>query len=605
MSEGQRGHQPQRGDNAEMPNIRVASAQINTTVGDVSGNCKLIVDAIDEARSIGADIIAFPELAITGYPPEDLLLSQHFVRTNRRVLDDIAQHCGNIAAVIGMVDYDEDDNGDIANIYNAAAIIVDRQIVAVYHKNQLPNYGVFDELRYFKPGTTCQIVDINGVPVGINICEDIWITPGPGDAQCMAGAKLILTLNSSPYEIGKLQTRISLVTGLAKRHHAYAIYTNQVGGQDELVFDGSSIFAGPGGETLAIAPRFQEAVTAIDIEISDSPVPFAERNETRGGCLESEGEEAHAAPPAIISAPHFTPASKTKIPSPDNTPQDDVSQVYAALTLGTRDYILKTGFQKVAIALSGGIDSSIVACITADAIGPTNIVGVAMPSRYSSEDSIADAQELADRLDIPLWRIPIESAHAAFEQMLSETFRGTEPNTAEENVQSRIRGNVMMTIANKFNWLVLTTGNKSEMATGYATLYGDMAGGFAVIKDIPKQLVYELAEYRNSIDDHSPIPQSVIEKPPSAELRPDQLDVDSLLPYDQLDPLLKAYVEDRQSSEEIFAEIDDVNKETAARIIRMVDINEYKRRQSPPGIKVTGLAFGRDRRMPIASRWRH
>ena len=603
MSEGQMGNRPQRGDNAEMPKIRVASAQINTTVGDISGNCKLIVDAIDEACSIGADIIAFPELAITGYPPEDLLLSQHFVRTNRRVLDDIAQHCENIAVTIGMVDYDEDDNGDIANIYNAAAIIVDRQIVDIYHKNQLPNYGVFDELRYFKPGTTCQIVDINGVPVGVNICEDIWITPGPGDAQCIAGAKLILTLNSSPYEIGKLQTRINLVTGIAKRHHAYAIYTNQVGGQDELVFDGSSIFAGPDGETLAIAPRFQEAVTAIDIEISDSPVALVERSETRSGCPESEDE--YASPPAIISARHFAPNPKTKIPSSDNTPKDDVSQVYAALTLGTRDYILKTGFQKVAIALSGGIDSSIVACIAADAIGPTNIVGVAMPSRYSSEGSIIDAQDLADRLNIPLWRIPIESAHAAFEQMLGETFRGTEPNTAEENVQSRIRGNVMMTIANKFNWLVLTTGNKSEMATGYATLYGDMAGGFAVIKDIPKQLVYELAEYRNSIDDHSPIPQSVIDKPPSAELRPDQLDVDSLLPYDQLDPLLKAYVEDRQSSEEIFAEIDDVDKETAARIIRMVDINEYKRRQSPPGIKVTGLAFGRDRRMPIASRWRH
>ena len=596
-----------------MPNIRVASAQINTTVGDISGNCKLIVDAIEEARSIGANIVAFPELAITGYPPEDLLLSQHFVRTNRRALDEIAQHCKNIAAMIGIVDYDEDDDGNIANIYNAAAIIVDRQIVAVYHKSQLPNYGVFDELRYFKPGSTCQIVDINGVPVGVNICEDIWITPGPGDAQCVAGAKLIFTLNSSPYEIGKLQTRIDLVTGLAKRHCVYAIYTNQVGGQDELVFDGSSIFAGPDGETLAIAPRFQEAVTAIDIEISDSPVTFdeckgtrMERGETRMRCPESVDEETAASniQPKILTS-YFTSNPKTKIPSPDNTAKDDVSQVYAALTLGTRDYIHKTGFQKVAIALSGGIDSSIVACIAADAIGAENIIGVAMPSRYSSEGSIADAQDLADRLNIPLWRIPIEPAHAAFDEMLGETFQDTKPNTAEENVQSRIRGNVMMTIANKFNWLVLTTGNKSEMATGYATLYGDMAGGFAVIKDIPKQLVYELAEHRNSIDNHPPIPQSVIEKPPSAELRPDQLDVESLPPYDQLDPLLKAYVEDRRSSEAIFAEIKDIDKETAARIIRMVDINEYKRRQSPPGVKVTGLAFGRDRRMPIASRWQH
>ena len=596
-----------------MPNIRVASAQINTTVGDISGNCKLIVDAIEEARSIGADIVAFPELAITGYPPEDLLLSQHFVRTNRRALDEIARHCKNIAAMIGIVDYDEYDDGNIANIYNAAAIIVDCQIVDIYHKSQLPNYGVFDELRYFKPGSTCQIVDINGVPVGVNICEDIWITPGPGDTQCVAGAKLIFTLNSSPYEIGKLQTRIDLVTGLAKRHCVYAIYTNQVGGQDELVFDGSSIFAGPDGETLAIAPRFQEAVTAIDIEISDSPVPFdeckrtrMERGEPHRRCPESANEVTASSniQPKILTS-YFTSNPKIKIPSPDNTAKDDVSQVYAALTLGTRDYIHKTGFQKVAIALSGGIDSSIVACIAADAIGAENIIGVAMPSRYSSEGSIADAQNLADSLNIPLWRIPIEPAHAAFDEMLGETFQDTKPNTAEENVQSRIRGNVMMTIANKFNWLVLTTGNKSEMATGYATLYGDMAGGFAVIKDIPKQLVYELAEHRNSIDDHPPIPQSVIEKPPSAELRPDQLDVDSLPPYDQLDPLLKAYVEDRRSSEAIFAEIKDIDKETAARIIRMVDINEYKRRQSPPGVKVTGLAFGRDRRMPIASRWRH
>ena len=581
-----------------MPNIRVASAQINTTVGDISGNCKLIADAIDDARSIGADIVAFPELSITGYPPEDLLLSQHFVRTNRRALDDMAQHCSNIAAMIGIVDYDEDDSGNIKNIFNAAAIIVDRQIVAIYHKNQLPNYGVFDELRYFKPGTSSQVIDINGIPVGVNICEDIWVNPGPGDAQCIAGAKLILTLNSSPYEIGKLQTRIDLVASLAKRHNAHVVYANQVGGQDELVFDGSSIFAGPNGEILAIAPRFQQAVTAIDINV----IPAKAGTQGWGG--EQRGPQ-HTNTPAKIPPPHCTPSSKPELPPPTNTPIDDVSQVYAALTLGTRDYIQKTGFQKVAIALSGGIDSSIVACIAADAIGPENIVGVAMPSRYSSEGSLVDAQDLADRLNIPLWRVPIEPAHAAFEQMLAEPFHETEPNTAEENVQSRIRGNVMMTIANKFNWLVLTTGNKSEMATGYATLYGDMAGGFAVIKDIPKQLVYQLARYRNNLGDTPPIPQSVIEKPPSAELRPDQLDVDSLPDYDKLDPLLKSYVEERRSSEEILAQLEDIDQETAARIIRMVDINEYKRRQSPPGVKITGLAFGRDRRMPIASRWRH
>lgn len=573
-----------------MNTIRVASAQINTTVGDISGNCGLIADAINEARSIGADIVAFPELSITGYPPEDLLLSQHFVRTNRRALDDLVDRCAGIAAMIGIVDFDEDRNGNIKHIYNAAAIVVDRKLIAVYHKNQLPNYGVFDELRYFTPGTKCQIVDVNGVPVGVNICEDIWVNPGPGDAQCVAGAKLILTLNSSPYEVDKLQTRIDLVAGLAARHGAYAVYTNQVGGQDELVFDGSSIFAGPSGETLAIAPRFKEAVTAIDIEIPS--VARGQRGETAG----------NTAPTKIIT-PTFTPKTKTDIPPANTDVKDDIAEVYSALTLGTRDYIRKTGFEKVAIALSGGIDSSIVACIAADAIGPENIVGVAMPSRYSSEGSLLDAQELADRLGIPLWRVPIEPAHTAFEDMLSEAFQGTAANTAEENVQSRIRGNVMMTIANKFGWIVLTTGNKSEMATGYATLYGDMAGGFAVIKDVPKQMVYELARYRNSIDDTPPIPQSVIDKPPSAELRPDQLDVDSLPDYEELDPLLKAYVEDRLSSEEILAET-DIDLETATRIIQMVDRNEYKRRQAPPGVKITGLAFGRDRRMPIASRWR-
>lgn len=572
-----------------MNSIRVASAQINTTVGDISGNCGLIADAIDEARSIGADIVAFPELAITGYPPEDLLLSQHFVRTNRNALDELVDRCPGIAAMIGIVDFDEDRNGDIKHIYNAAAIIVDRKLVAVYHKNELPNYGVFDELRYFTPGTKCQIVDVNGVPVGVNICEDIWVNPGPGDAQCVAGAKLILTLNSSPYEVGKLQTRIDLVAGLAARHGAYAVYTNQVGGQDELVFDGSSIFAGPDGETLAIAPRFKEAVTSIDIEVPETDIEF------KGAKTQDD--------PVRVSSPRFSTIEKTSISAPNTELKDDISEVYSALTLGTRDYIRKTGFERVAIALSGGIDSSIVACIAADAIGPENIVGVAMPSRYSSEGSLIDAQDLADRLGIPLWRVPIEPAHAAFEGMLADAFQGTAANTAEENVQSRIRGNVMMTIANKFGWIVLTTGNKSEMATGYATLYGDMAGGFAVIKDVPKQMVYELARYRNSIDDSPPIPHSVIDKPPSAELRPDQLDVDSLPDYEELDPLLKAYVEDRLSSEEILAE-SDINPETASRIIQMVDRNEYKRRQSPPGVKITGLAFGRDRRMPIASRWR-
>ncbi len=573
-----------------MTTIRVASAQINTTVGDIAGNCKLVGDSIEHARALGVDIVVFPELSITGYPPEDLLLSEYFIRSNRKALDKLVERCRDIAAVIGIVDFDEDADGNIECIYNAAATIVDRRIVAVYHKHQLPNYGVFDELRYFNSGATCHVVDINGTPVGINICEDVWVTPGPGDVQGDAGARIILTLNSSPYEIGKLQKRIDLVTSLAKRNNAYAIYTNQVGGQDELVFDGSSIFAGPQGEVLAIAPRFREALVPIDIKIAD----------------DSTSVEPHGTPNnvTIVTAPLFSTRAKPSIPELSDRIEDDIGEVYEALILGTRDYVRKTGFQKIAVALSGGIDSAIVACIAVDAIGNENVVGVAMPSRYSSEASLVDAQQLADNLLIPLWRIPIEPAHRAFESMLSEQFEGTQPNTAEENVQSRIRGNVMMTIANKFGWLILTTGNKSEMATGYATLYGDMAGGFAIIKDIPKQMVYLLSQYRNQIDKDPPIPPNIISKAPSAELKPDQFDSDSLPDYDTLDPLLKAYVEERQSPEQILGQT-DIDPETANRVIQMVDRNEYKRRQSPPGIKITGLAFGRDRRMPIASKWRH
>ncbi len=581
-----------------MKSLRVASAQINTTVGDIDGNCDLILGAVEEARSTGCDIIAFPELCVTGYPPEDLLLSERFIRENRSALDRVAKGCRGIAAAIGMVDFEEDDSGHITKVFNGAAIVADGDILAIYHKNHLPNYGVFDELRYFTPGDKCHLVDINGVPIGINVCEDIWVEPGPADAQCLAGAKVIFTLNSSPYEAGKLHTRLSIVSNLAKRYGAYAVYTNQVGGQDELVFDGGSIFVGPDGETLAIAPRFEEAVTALDLDISET-----QHSESNSSQLDAR--------PIPITVNPFATKEKLALPKIEEAELDTLDEIYAALVMGTRDYISKTGFQKVAIALSGGIDSSLVACIGVDAIGAQNVTGVSMPSRYSSEGSIADAQVLADRLKIPLWRVPIEPAHAAFDDMLESAFEGTEPNVAEENVQSRIRGNVMMTIANKFGWLVLTTGNKSEMATGYATLYGDMAGGFAVIKDIPKQTVYELAERRNEVGNDNPIPRSVIEKPPSAELKPDQTDQDSLPPYSVLDRILHAYIEERKSAEEIIRDEEAIvqgeaaDADTVIRIVGMVDRNEYKRRQSPPGVKITGLAFGRDRRLPIASRWRH
>ena len=586
-----------------MTSIRVAAAQINTTVGDIHGNSELISDAIQQAQKIGCDIIAFPELAITGYPPEDLLLSQPFIQANIDALHKITEKCQNIAAVIGMVDATQDNSGNIQNIYNAAAIIVNQHIAAIYHKNQLPNYGVFDELRYFTPGKTSQIININGINIGVNICEDIWIQPGTADHQGAAGAEIILTLNSSPYEIGKLQTRTKLVASLAKRHKTFAVYTNQVGGQDELVFDGGSIFANPKGEIITIAPRFEENITAIDIHISDQPA-----NTTNIANPHNKTQT-----PIHIKTKPFKIPHKPKLTQQTNQELDTLDEIYSALVVGTRDYIAKTGFQKVAIALSGGIDSSIVACIAVDAIGNQNVIGVAMPSRYSSKGSITDVQELTKRLDIPLWQIPIEPAHQAFDNMLEPFFKGLQPNVAEENVQARIRGNVMMTIANKFGWLILTTGNKSEMATGYATLYGDMAGGFAAIKDIPKQIVYQLSEHRNTKKQDSPIPRAILQKPPSAELKADQTDQDTLPPYEILDRIIAAYVEEGKSPEQIIRAEQKINrqsgtgadKHTVIKLLQMIDRNEYKRRQAPPGIKITGLAFGRDRRLPIASKWNH
>ncbi len=583
-----------------MPVIRVAAAQINTAVGDVEGNTALIKDAIRQAFRMGCDVVAFPELSVTGYPPEDLLLSDSFVRASQRALDEISEHCEGIVAVIGTVDFIEDRSGTISHLFNAAAILAKGTIIAIYHKKQLPNYGVFDELRYFTPGNRNQLITVNSIPIGVNICEDLWVTPGPGDEQCAAGAKVIITINSSPYEIGKLQTRTDIVTSLAKRGGAFAVYTNQVGGQDELVFDGGSIFVNPEGEVIHIAPRFEESITAVDLHIPDQPLE-APKSTDKSSTLKSYDSIPIELPSRV----------KPQLPAIAHQTASQLHDIYSALVVGTRDYIAKTGFRKAAIALSGGIDSALVACIAVDAIGAENVVGVSLPSRYSSEGSVNHAEELADRLQIPLWRIPIEAAHSAFELMLQEHFKGLEHNVAEENVQSRIRGNVMMTIANKFGWLVLSTGNKSEMATGYATLYGDMAGGFAVIKDIPKQMVYELAEHRNAIAGNAPIPRAVIDKPPSAELKPDQLDEDSLPQYSVLDRVLHSYIEDRKSCAEIIrSEVsmsasNHADPATVARIIDMVDRNEYKRRQAAPGVKITGLAFGKDRRLPIASRWRH
>ncbi len=538
-----------------MTNLRAALAQINTTVGDLKGNTAKTLDYIDKARARGAHVLAFPELTITGYPPEDLLYKPHLIRENLACLDRIIEHSAGIVLVMGFVD--SNDRGDL---FNSAAVIQDRRLTGIYHKVHLPNYGVFDEKRYFLPGADSPVFDINDTPVGVNVCEDIWFEQGPTNLQASAGARVIMNINGSPYHRGKGREREQMLAERARDNGVYVCYTNMVGGQDELVFDGGSAVFSPSGDVLARGKQFEEDLLVIDID-SDSKHPPAP-------------------------------------PLPDPLP--DLEEVYEALTIGTRDYVRKNGFNKVVIGLSGGIDSTLTATVAADALGPENVTVVTMPSRYSSEGSVADSDILARNLGIELWNITIEDMFQASLDSLAPHFAGTGSGIAEENLQARMRGILLMAISNKFGWLVLTTGNKSEMAMGYGTLYGDMAGGFAVIKDVPKVLVYELAETRNA---RSPvIPQSVIDKPPSAELRPDQKDTDSLPPYDILDPVLEAYVEQDRSLAEIVEM--GFDEEMVKRVIKAVDRNEYKRRQAAPGVKITPRNFGRDRRMPIVNHYR-
>ena len=573
-------------------------AQMNATVGDLDGNAERIIASIHEARSIGADLVAFPELALPGYPPEDLLLKPQFIRDNRDRLRRIAEECDRITAIVGYIDSDTD-------IYNAAAVIHNGEVVGTYHKMYLPNYGVFDEDRYFASGSECPVFTINGTPVGVNICEDIWYATGPAVVQRAAGAELIVNINGSPFHAGKRAFREKMLATRAADNGLFVAYVNLVGGQDELVFDGASVIFGPDGEIVAEAEQFKGQLLVADLDVESvfrSRLRDPRTRKERGAGL------AHIGKPVRVAVSDYAESSdKPPLPPAESNATVDAScdgtaEVYAALMLGTRDYVRKCGFGKVLVALSGGIDSTLVAAIAADALGSENVVGVAMPSRYSSEGSVLDAQSLADNLGIELWTLPIEDAFSAYLGTLAPKFAGTETGVAEENMQSRIRGNLIMAVSNKFNWLVLTTGNKSEMATGYATIYGDMAGGYAVIKDVPKQLVYELCRHRNTVGDSPVIPQSVIDKPPSAELRPDQKDEDSLPPYNVLDPILKAYVEDDYAFDDIVAM--GFNPDIVKQIITLVDRNEYKRRQSPPGIKITPRNFGRDRRMPIANRYR-
>ena len=574
--------------------FRLALAQINTTVGDIPGNTAKIIDYVERAREAQADLVAFPELAITGYPPEDLLFKTSFLQANEEAMKQVIAAAKGIAVVVGYVQVGPD-------IANAAAVGFDGRLIDCYRKMYLPNYGVFDEDRYFRKGETCPVYIINGSGVGVSICEDIWYPVGPIAVQREAGAELIVNINGSPFHAGKRVYREKMIATRASDNELIVAYLNLVGGQDELIFDGSSLVCDAAGELIARGPAFEETLMVTDLDIESvfrsrlrDPRPRKE-NPT---ILREIGE------PRTFHVSSFEPTAKDDCASSSLCEElDYVEEVYRALVLGTRDYVRKSGFTKAVIGLSGGIDSALTAVVAADALGPDNVVGVGMPSRYSSEGSISDSKELADRLGIDFWVVPIEPAHLAFTGMLEERFEGTGSNVAEENVQARIRGNVIMTISNKFGWIVLTTGNKSEMAMGYATLYGDMAGGFAVIKDVPKTLVYQLCRWRNQHGEpYSVIPESIIDKPPSAELRPDQTDQDTLPPYETLDPIVKAYVEEDYSLPEMVAMGHD--EASVRQVISFVDRNEYKRRQAPPGVKITPRAFGKDRRLPIVNRYR-
>jgi NAD+ synthase (glutamine-hydrolysing) len=572
--------------------LRLGMAQVNTVVGDFAGNTQKILEAVNRARSLAVDLLTFPELAICGYPPEDLLLKPQFIEQNVRCLSRVVDASSGLAVVVGFVDARED-------IYDAAAVIYDGKMVGVYHKIYLPNYGVFDENRYFRAGSECPVYVLYGVAIGVSICEDIWYEAGPANAQANSGAEVIVNISASPYQFGKGDWRERMLATRASDNVAIFAYNNLVGGQDELVFDGNSIVVDEKGRLVARGRQFEE-----DLIVADLDVESVFRTRLHDPRWRKEmpllQEQGWRVSKTVISE---AAAERPKPLLPERPLQErpPLREVYDALVLGTRDYVRKNGFDRVVIGLSGGIDSSLVAAIAVDALGSPKVVGVAMPSRYSSAASISDAELLAQNLGIELVTVPIEEAFKAYLDMLSKPFAATEPDVAEENIQARIRGNVLMALSNKFGWLVLTTGNKSEMATGYATLYGDMAGGFAVVKDVPKTMVYELAGYRNSVAGRELIPSTVIKKQPSAELRPEQKDVDTLPPYDLLDPILRAYVEEDKSIEQIVAM--GFDEETVKRTVRLVDRSEYKRRQAPPGTKITPRAFGRDRRLPITSRF--
>ena len=583
--------------------FRLALAQINPTVGDIPGNTAKILDYLERAREAGADLVAFPELATTGYPPEDLLFKKSFLIDNVDAMAKVAAASRGIAVVLGYVNIVslERPSEEVGpQVTNAAALCYGGKLVDTYHKIFLPNYGVFDEQRYFQKGSECPVYRIAGVDVGVNICEDIWYPVGPTTVQCQAGAELVVNINASPFHAGKRAFRENMIAQRALENGLTIAYVNTVGGQDELVFDGSSIICNTTGGLVARGPAFQEWLLVTELEFPDAAAKPSRTTSSAEAAAVGTAKNVTVSEVALNSR-----APLAEQPMSDGI--DGPEEVYRALVMGTGDYLRKSGFTKALIGLSGGIDSALTATVAVDALGKDNVVGITMPSRYSSEGSISDSKKLAENLGLDLWEVPIEPAHQAFTDMLAERFKGTEANVAEENVQARVRGNVLMTVANKFGWIVLTTGNKSEMAMGYATLYGDMAGGFAVLKDVPKTTVYELCRWRNrqgrafgTVDDV--IPAAIIDKPPSAELRDDQLDADSLPAYEILDPVVEAYVEDDLSYQDMVGQ--GFDPQVVRQVIAAVDRNEYKRRQAPPGVKITHRAFGKDRRLPIVNRYR-
>lgn len=575
--------------------VRIALAQINPTVGDLHGNAKRVIEFLDRAREMGAELVAFPELVLTGYPPEDLLLRPDFIDQNTAALEEVARATSGITAIVGFAQRAGD-------LYNAAAILHDGDIAGVYHKSHLPNYAVFDEFRYFRPGRNPFVVKRGPLTFGVNICEDIWLPSNPTLLAVYGDAELVINLSSSPYHMEKSVARDRMLATRAMDGVTCVAFVNTVGGQDELVFDGNSRVFGPRGETLARAKAFEEDLLVLDVDLDEV---FSARLKDPRSREYSQREEVSSPLPVVQLRPLPEPTRPALKPRKIEPPTG-AEEIYEALILGTRDYVRKNGFEHVLLGLSGGVDSALTASIAVDALGPENVTGVFMPSPYTQTTSEEDANALAQNLGIEILAFPIATEMSAFRESLATVFAGRPEDATEENLQSRIRGDVLMALSNKFGWLLLTTGNKSEYSVGYTTLYGDMAGGFAVLKDVPKTVVYELANHRNAqAGSKAWIPARTIEREPTAELRPGQKDTDVLPPYDVLDPILKAYVEEDWEVERIVAM--GYDRELVQRVVRMVDRAEYKRRQAPPGIRITPRALGKDRRLPITNRhqpWR-